>query len=670
MNLFDLYAKISIDDSGYRTKLEESRSSFADFGAKLKTGAAALGKAVAVGFTAAATAVTALAGAATASYAEYEQLVGGVETLYGQAVESVEEYAQKHNISLQQAQGAWEQYSQRQEAVMENAANAYKTAGLSVNEYMDTVNGFAASLTASLGEYEWQAASYADMIVTDMADNANKMGTNLESIQNAYAGFSKQNYTMLDNLKLGYGGTKAEMERLLQDAEKYAGYVEGSLNIDSFADVTEAIHIVQEELGITGTTAKEAAQTISGSVAMTKSAWQNLITGLGDENADLDQLIGNLVESASTAADNVIPRVTQILNGMGTAVTKMAPIISAQLPTLIQGVLPSVVQGGATLLMGLVTGLITALPELARAGPPIIATLVTALAAALPDMAAAGGQLLEMLGNGLIQGIPALMVALPDVIAAIFDFLTANLPKWLEMGAQFLAQLGLGIIAAIPELIAKLPQVLASFTEFFTTNFPVILQKGGELLGQLIMGIIGAIPELVLNLPRVIMAIVDTLYQGWSLLRDAGDYLIQGLWAGIQSKIDWVKDKISGFVQSVKDIFTGSDGFDEHSPSRWAGGVGRFLDEGLAGGILGRAKTAWDAAKKLTAGVKEEMELPWDDWEPKPTRGGPWDPAAAGAGIQMNIYVTAEDNDTEKARRYGKILGEETARTLRGKGVV
>ena len=244
------------------------------FGAAFEKGARALSGVAVAAVGAAAAGTTALTAAATSSYADYEQLVGGVEVLFGDTADQV----------------------------MENAANAFATAGVSANDYMETVTGFAAALTTSLGDNAWQAAAYADEAMTDMADNANRMGTSIESIQNAYAGFAKQNFTMLDNLKLGYGGTKEEMERLMRDAEQMAGYMEGSLDMNNFADVVEAIHIVQEEMGIAGATAEEAGSTISGSAASMKAAWGNLVAGLANPDADLGLLIQNVVSTGATGA--------------------------------------------------------------------------------------------------------------------------------------------------------------------------------------------------------------------------------------------------------------------------------------------------------------------------------------------------------------------------------
>lgn len=318
----------------------------------LKMGGFAV-KGLAAGTAAATAGLVTLGTQAVQAYAEYEQLVGGVETLYGASAKTIDEYAKSIGKSVDSAfvQDTWEDYSNRQEDVLKNAANAYKTAGMSSNEYMETVNGFAASLTSSLGEYEWQAAHYADSIVVAMSDNSNKMGTDMESIKNAYAGFAKQNFTMLDNLKLGYGGTKEEMQRLLRDAEKLEGYSEGALDINSFADVAEAIQVIQEEMGIAGTTAKEAATTIQGSALAMKAAWSNFVVGLADENADLNQLFGNLIDSVVTFAKNVIPRIKIMLPRMVKGLTDIAKAVGKELPGILKDLVPELAKGVRELLL-------------------------------------------------------------------------------------------------------------------------------------------------------------------------------------------------------------------------------------------------------------------------------------------------------------------------------
>lgn len=429
MELFRLLGTIAVDNSGAKSSIDEttdhaeqSQSKISSAFSKIGNAAVKAGKVMATGLAVGSAAIVAISKKALDGYADFEQLVGGVETLYGTEIESIEEYAKSVGKAVTEVSHEYEMMMNRQNAVMENASKAYKTAGLSANEYMETVNGFAASLTASLGEYEWQAAGYADMIVTDMADNANKMGSSMESIQNAYSGFAKQNYTMLDNLKLGYGGTKTEMERLMRDAEKYAGYIEGSLDISSFADVAEAINIIQGKLGITGTTAKEASATISGSFATMKSAWKNLLTGLGSEDADLSGLIDNFVDSASTVADNVLPRVEIILGGISDAIGKIVPKIAQKLPQLLQATLPALIQGA----VGLVNGLVAALPALLEALLPQIPFII------------------EQIGLALIDVFPQLLETCQNLFGQLWDYFSLNL---LNTGVSF--QDTLGVITQI-----------------------------------------------------------------------------------------------------------------------------------------------------------------------------------------------------------------------------
>lgn len=551
MNVFDLYAKIALDTGGYEKGLEDASGKTSDFADKLKSGLATAAKVGAAALTAASTALGALTKQSIEGYAEYEQLVGGVETLFKTSADVVQEYA----------------------------ANAYKTAGLSANEYMETVTSFSASLLQSLDNDTAAAAEKADLAITDMSDNANKMGTSMESIQNAYQGFAKQNYTMLDNLKLGYGGTKEEMGRLLEYAEKLAGLDPFSLNINSFDDIVTAIHIVQTEMGITGTTALEASTTIQGSVSAMKSAWSNLVAGIADENADLDTLIGNVVTSAETAAENIIPRITQILSGMGAAIQQLAPILAAEVPALIASVLPSLVSAGAQLLVGITTGLIGALPQLAASVPQIVTEVYNSLVAAGPQLVTAGNELLTMLGDGIITYVPELIARLPEVITEIYNFMAENAPKFIESGLEFVGQLALGIINAIPDMVAKLPDVINAIVNYITSVLPVIVKKGSELLGKLTVGILSAIPDLVAALPQIIAAIVEGIGALMGSIVDIGKNVVKGIWEGITSMGSWLGGKVSGFFGGIVDGAKNVLGI--HSPSKVFAQIGNNMAKGL-----------------------------------------------------------------------------------------
>lgn len=368
MNLFDLSVKIALQD--------EVSDKISPLGDKLKGGLALAGKAAAVGIGAAATAVGALTSAAVNGYAEYEQLAGGVETLFGTSADAVMKYAE----------------------------SAYKTAGLSANEYMSTVTSFSASLLQSLGGDTEAAAKLADQAIVDMADNANKMGTDLSSIQNAYQGFAKQNYTMLDNLKLGYGGTQQEMQRLLEDAQAISGI---QYDISSYADIVEAIHVVQTEMGITGTTAKEASSTIAGSVASMKSAWQNLVTGLADENANVDVLLDNFLDSVETTAGNVLPVVERVLGSIFTSLQENGP---------------EMVASGARLLGKLAAGALQAIPTIISSIPEIVVAIVNGFQESGPDILNIGKDIVR----GIWSGIQSLAGWLWDQVSGFVSGIVSN----------------------------------------------------------------------------------------------------------------------------------------------------------------------------------------------------------------------------------------------------
>ena len=426
MNLFELYATIVLDPSDYEKGLSEAGEKTSSFSDKLKTGLATAAKVGAAAITAASTAVAALTKVSLDQYGEYEQLVGGVETLFKASADVVQQYA----------------------------ANAYQTAGLSANEYMSAVTSFSASLLQSLDNDTAAAAEKADMAITDMSDNANKMGTSMESIQNAYQGFAKQNYTMLDNLKLGYGGTKTEMERLLADAEelKAANGEMVSYSIDSFADIVDAIHVVQTEMGITGTTAAEASSTIQGSVSAMKSAWSNLLTGIADENANMDSLVGNFLDSVVTVGENVVPRVEQILTGIGSAIERLSPVISEAIPVIIDDVLPGLLQAGQTLLQALIDGITQNIDSVSSCAVDVMLMLADMIVSNLPQITEAGIQTILALVNGIAESSPELVPAILGGIGMILITLLESVPDMIEAGLNLITGLGDGLMEAFKQL--------------------------------------------------------------------------------------------------------------------------------------------------------------------------------------------------------------------------
>lgn len=572
--MFDLYAKITLDTSGYENGLDNASGKASGFADKLKSGLATAAKVGAAALTAAATGMAALTKASIDQYAEYEQLVGGVDTLFKTASDKVQEYA----------------------------ANAYKTAGMSANEYMDTVTSFSASLLQSLGGDTEKAAQKADQAITDMADNANKMGTGMEMIQNAYQGFAKQNYTMLDNLKLGYGGTKEEMERLLADAEKLSGQ---KFDISSYSDIVDAIHVVQTEMGITGTTAKEAASTIQGSVSAAKSAWSNLITGIAADNADLDTLIGNFVSSVETAAGNIIPRVGVILGGISQLVTSASTTIIPMVITTITDNLPALLQAAVALVGALGQGIIDSLPAITQAAIDILFFLANGLIENLPTLIDGIVQvtltivqmltspdfltqlietailLIMTLAQGLIDAIPQLIAAVPMIIGNLLAAIIVELPNIIQMGIDLLFALIDGIIKCIPELVAAVPTLIIAFVNGIVNNLDKIILAAPQIIVSLITGIIGAIPELIAAVPRVIAAIADTIrnYDWGGIGRNIVQGLkdgIAGMWDNIK---DWFNEKVNSLVGGVKRILG------IHSPSKVFAGIGGFMAEGLGEGF-------------------------------------------------------------------------------------
>lgn len=451
-----------------------------------KTAAAGIGNAMVSAGKAFAGGVVNMTTQAVSSYAEFEQLVGGVETLFGAGGQTLTQYANSVGKSVSEIGGEYYRLEAAQGKVMANAANAYRTAGLSANEYMETVTSFAASLVSSLDGDTFAAAQAADMAITDMADNANKMGTSMESIQNAYQGFAKQNYTMLDNLKLGYGGTKEEMKQLLEDAQKISGI---EYDISSYADIVDAIHVIQTEMGITGTTAKEAGSTIQGSLGMLKSSWQNLVTGLADPNADLGVLIGNMVESAKTMLSNLIPAVTQALTGIGSAIEQLAPIIAEELPGLVEQVLPSLITAATALINGVVAALPTIILVLAEQAPMIINTIVTGLIENLPAIISAAVQLIGALVIGLIQAIPRIVAALPQILAAIVNGLAQGAAQLILVGINLITGLAQGMLNKIGSVTAAVSNIWNAIKTGISAKVSQALNWGRDLISNFVSGI-------------------------------------------------------------------------------------------------------------------------------------------------------------------------------------
>lgn len=529
-------------------------------GNKVKSGFSKLGsiagtamKGVSVAVGAAATAVTGLVTASVNAYAEYEQLVGGVDTLFKDSSKKLQEYANE----------------------------AYKTAGLSANEYMSTVTSFSASLLQSLGGDTEKAADYANQALIDMSDNANKMGTSMESIQYAYQGFAKQNYTMLDNLKLGYGGTKEEMQRLLEDAQKLTGV---KYDISNFADVTQAIHAIQTELGITGTTAKEASSTIEGSLNSVKGAWNNLLVGITNPDADWDKLIQNLVDTVTTAGENILPAIKSALVGVSALIRDLFPMIAKEIPALVAEILPQLVQTGASILQSIMSGIQQNLPLLINSALQIITTIAQTILQMLPQILQMGLQIVIELIKGIAQQAPTLVPQIVDCMILMVETLIENIDLIIDAGIQLIIGLAEGLIEALPQLIDKIPTIIEKLVDAIIKNFPKIVGAGVEIVVKLAAGLIQAIPKIVSAAGKLVGQVFKAIAKLPGMMWDIGANIVKGIWNGISGMASWLWNKISGWCSSIFDNIKNFFGI--HSPSKlFADKIGKMLGLGLGEGF-------------------------------------------------------------------------------------
>ena len=594
-----------------------------------------VGKGLAVAGAAAATAVTALVSKSVGAFADYEQLTGGVETLFGAGGRNVEEYAQSVGKSVSDIQGKYDSLMSAQNVVLENANKAYMTAGMSANEYMDTVTGFSASLISSLGGDTNKAADYANSALVDMSDNANKMGTDMESIKNAYQGFAKQNYTMLDNLKLGYGGTQEEMKRLLSDAEKLTGQ---RYDIPSFADITQAIHAIQTQMDITGTTAKEASTTISGSWGSLKAAFENTLVGLTTGGEMFDQSLDALVDSAKTFGQNVIPAITGALSGVGSLIESLAPVIVAELPSMVSDILPHLVSATKSL----VTGLISQLPALGKAVLDAIPSIFDGMT--------------DVIGESSVGKLKGSFEGLKNTITDTFSNIGPMLKDFCEGGistfcdalstAMDLASGAISVIEALSPVIGAVAGAIITY------KGAVLLWNAAETAKNVVMGISTA-AQWALNVAMtanpigiVIVAIgalvgafivlwnkSEGFRNFWINLWEKVKAIVTSAWEGIKAGFEKIKNGISAVKEKMSTMW---NGVKEKTSELW-GGVKNVVSEklnnikstydahgrGLKGatfaaieGVKEYYRTGYDAINQLTGGklgevvnkVSEKME--------------------------------------------------------------
>ena len=535
---------------------------------------------------------------AVQSYAQYEQLVGGVDTLFGESSKKVQEYA----------------------------SNAYKTSGMSANEYMETVTSFSASLISSLDGDTAKASEVANRAIIDMSDNANKMGTDISSIQMAYQGFAKGQFQLLDNLKLGYGGTKGEMERLISEASRMTD-VQKELGITvadgdmSFANIANAISVVQKNMGLMGTTASEASGTIAGSTGSMQSAWQNLVTGIADDNANFEVLVDNLVTSIvgkdgeGGFINNMLPRIQQALDGIVKMVVSLTDTLLPQIVVIgtdlitnlvssISANLPALLASAETIISTLINGVMTILPQLVPMAVGIITTLTTSILEMLPEILQAGITILIELVKGISEALPELIPTMVRVIMDMVNILLDNIDVIIECGIVLLVSLVDGIMNALPELVARLPEIIIKIVNTLSQLSPQLWSASLRIITSLAIGLVKFIPEILSRIPQIIKSMGDAFDQGFEDFKNIGKNLIRGFANGILDMGSWLREKISGFFGGVVDSIR--DFFGIHSPSTL------FKDEIGKNLALGVGEGFGDTMHDITADMQGAIPTEFD----------------------------------------------------------
>ena len=554
MNLFELFVKIGVDDQAS----DKISSLSSKLGNGLKT-AAKIGTA-AIGTAAAG--ITALTTTAVNNYAEYEQLVGGAELLFGDAFDFV--------------QG--------------KASEAYKNVQMSQSEYLQQVNGFATGLKTALGGNSQAAAELADRIITAEADIVAATGASQEMVQNAFNGIMRSNYVMLDNLQLGITPTKEGFQEVIDIVNKWNAEQGKATDyqIDNLADAQSALLDYIEMQGLSGYAAMEASNTISGSIASVKSAWANLVTGIADDNANVGQLIDNLIDSAVVAAGNILPRIEKTLTGIGELIEGLAPVVIDALPGLISNVLPSLLDTGLSLLMGIIDGIIENLPLLVESTAEIIVTIA----------------------NGITENLPELIPTIVDVVIQIVETMIENVDMLIDAAIAIILALADGLINSLPELIEEIPGLVMKIVNAIIENAPKLLDAAVEIIAKLTSGLIEGFLGIASKVggwlyDNIVQPIVDKV----SDFKDAGKQLLEGLWDGIEDKVEWLKGKVSGVVDTIKGWFTSEEGFDEHSPSKWAKKVFQYVMEGGGEGLDAGLPSLMQSVGSVTDRVKSGLDF-------------------------------------------------------------
>ena len=555
--------------------------------------------------------------------AALEQSLGGIETLFKDSADKVKA----------------------------NAAKAYQTAGMSANDYMELTTSFSASLLSSLAGDTSKAADVADMAMVDMSDNANKMGTNMEDIKNAYQGFAKQNYTMLDNLKLGYGGTKSEMERLLADAQKISGV---EYNIDNLSDVYSAIHVIQGQLDITGTTAKEAATTISGSFNQMKAAAKNVMgeIALGmDVGPALNELANTII---TFAVGNLLPAVWNVISALPSAIVTFVTALGPQLFAAASGLIPQIA-----------SGITTGIPTLYQSAMQLMDQFNIGIQERLPTLLQKGVDFISNIVNGILQNLPQVITMAGNVITYFVNTIISMLPTVLSAGARLLLRLVNGIINNLPQITQAAVTAIVRFVASIGQNLPQILQSGITIIAKLEAGLIRAIPNLVGQIPAIISAIVNAFTsQNWGSI---GINIISGIASGLRSAAHMLWDAVKGVLGGFKENVLAFFGI--HSPSRWGAYVGEMIDTGIANGLIGKTTLVSNAAAELQKSVKKPIGTSMDL-----AISGKSSTDSQNSTIAEKLEALLEYLKTTSRRGDGSIVinlnDREVARALREMGVV
>ena len=555
--------------------------------------------------------------------AALEQSLGGIETLFKDSADKVKA----------------------------NAAKAYQTAGMSANDYMELTTSFSASLLSSLAGDTSKAADVADMAMVDMSDNANKMGTNMEDIKNAYQGFAKQNYTMLDNLKLGYGGTKSEMERLLADAQKISGV---EYNIDNLSDVYSAIHVIQGQLDITGTTAKEAATTISGSFNQMKAAAKNVMgeIALGmDVGPALNELANTII---TFAVGNLLPAVWNVISALPSAIVTFVTALGAQLFAAVSGLIPQIA-----------SGITTGIPTLYQSAMQLMDQFNIGIQEQLPILLQNGVDFITNIVNGILQNLPQVITMAGNIITYFANTIISMFPTVLSAGASLLLKLVNGIINNLPQIAQAAATTIVRFVASIGQNLPQILQSGITIIAKLAAGLIRAIPNLVGQIPAIISAIVNAFTsQNWGSI---GINIISGIASGLRSAAHMLWDAVKGVLGGFKENVLAFFGI--HSPSRWGAYVGEMIDTGIANGLIGKTTLVSNAAAELQKSVKKPIGTSMDL-----AISGKSSTESQNSTIAEKLEALLEYLKTTSRRGDGSIVinlnDREVARALREMGVV